>query len=79
MYTVICTPSLLLALERVMHVEYSTMRMDAWWMYRENVIPAYAGIQEPGGRLDARVRGNDPHAMLQYICTPKCITRSSRG
>ena len=27
-------------LERVMHVEYSTMRLDAEWMPGENVIPA---------------------------------------
>jgi len=28
-------------------------------MYSNNVIPAYAGIQSLGERLDARVRGHD--------------------
>jgi len=64
------------SLERVMHVERSTMGLEAQWRPRGNVIPAYAGIQEPGGRLDSRVRGNDHHALIQYGCTPKCITRS---
>src|SRR5262249_21987458 len=64
------------SLERVMQVERSTLGIEAQWRPRGNVIPAYAGIQEPGGRLDSRVRENDHHAMLQYVCTPKCITRS---
>ena len=29
------------------------------WLYRGNVIPAYAGIQSREDRLDSRVRGND--------------------
>ena len=35
------------------------MGLEAQWRPRGNVIPASAGIQEPGGRLDSRVRGND--------------------
>ena len=33
--------------------------LPAAWLYRGNVIPAYAGSQGRGGRLDSRLRGND--------------------
>ena len=33
--------------------------LPAAWLYRGNVIPAYAGIQSQEDRLDSRVRGND--------------------
>jgi hypothetical protein len=36
-------------------------------IYRRNVIPAYAGIQFRGNRLDSRVRGND-HNDASAVC-----------
>ena len=36
-------------------------------MYRGNVIPADAGIQGRGDRLDSRVRGNDRNAASAVV------------
>ena len=39
------------------------------WLDRENVIPAYAGIQSRRDRLDARVRGHDQDRCECHLWT----------
>ena len=39
------------------------------WLARENVIPAYAGIQSRRDRLNARGRGHDQDRCECHLCT----------
>jgi len=55
-----------------MHIERSTRCMDVE-MQRH---PGERRDPDPGGRLDSRVRGNDPYSYERCLLTLQNITRS---
>jgi hypothetical protein len=61
-----------------MHVERSTMGLEAQWMPRGNVIPAYAGIQSRGADWIPACAGMTTTLGARYISTPEYITASRR-